>query len=79
MSQSVFSQEKEANSKQESRKMLSTFMQCLLEKDSITFYNIFHKDPVVWVGVTQEKLHKVELKKIVPKRIIFYHLQTILS
>lgn len=61
--QSVFSQERNTNDKQEIRKMLSTFMQCLVEKDSIKFYNLFHKDPVVWVGVTQEKSHKAELKK----------------
>lgn len=43
--------------------LLSTFMGCLVKKDSVTFYSLFHEDPVVWVGVTQQKSFEVELKK----------------
>ena len=56
----VFSQ---TNNKKEIKQVLTTFMDCLVKKDSIKFYNLFHKEPVVWVGVTQQKSFKEELKK----------------
>lgn len=61
--QFAFSQQKEATDKNEITKVLNTFMNCLVKKDSVQFYNLFHKDPITWVGVTQKKSHLAELKK----------------
>lgn len=61
LTQSVFSQTK--TDKQEIQKVLNTFMECLVKKDSIKFYNLFHEDPIVWVGVTQQKSYMSELEK----------------
>jgi hypothetical protein len=63
VSKSAFSQQAKSDDKTEIKKVLSTFMECLLKKDSVKFYTLFHKDPVVWVGVTQEKSLLEELKK----------------
>lgn len=61
--QSAFSQTKNKNNKKEIQKVLNTFMECLVKKDSIKFYNLFHTDPTIWVGVTQQKTYANELKK----------------
>jgi len=61
LTQSVFSQTK--TDKQEIQKVLNTFMECLVKKDSIKFYNLFHEEPIVWVGVTQQKSYMNELEK----------------
>lgn len=63
LSYSVFAQQKETKDKQEIKMILNTFMDCLVKKDSLKFYNLFHKDPIVWVGVTKEKSYKLDLKK----------------
>lgn len=61
--QTVFAQTKKDNNKQEIQKVLNTFMECLVKKDSTKFYSLFHSDPVVWLGVTHQKSYAVELKK----------------
>lgn len=61
--QSVFSQQKKIDDKQEIHKILNSFMECLVQKDSTKFYSLFHKDPIVWVGVTHQKTYAEELKK----------------
>jgi len=49
------------NSKAESenvaqlKDVLTTFMECLVKKDSEKFYSLFHEDPVVWIGIYKEK------------------------
>lgn len=63
LTQATFSQIKKTDNKAEIRKVLTIFMECLVKKDSTKFYHLFHKDPVVWVGVTQQKSHEDELKK----------------
>ena len=55
VSQSTMGQIKKNNNRQEIQKVLNTFMDCLVKKDSIKFYSLFHTDPVVWVGVTHQK------------------------
>ncbi len=62
-SSTSFCQQKEVTNKNEIKQMLYTLMECLVKKDSIQFYNLFHKDPVLWVGITQKKSHLEELKK----------------
>lgn len=61
LTQSVFSQTK--TDKREIQKVLNTFMECLVKKDSIKFYNLFHEDPIVWVGVTRQRSYRSELEK----------------
>lgn len=61
LNQAAFSQAK--NNKKEIHRVLNTFMECLVKKDSTKFYNLFHTDPVVWVGITQQKTYADELKK----------------
>jgi hypothetical protein len=63
LTQSVFCQTKTKDDKDSIHKVLHTFMECLVKKDSLRFYNLFHTDPVVWVGVTQQKTFADELKK----------------
>jgi hypothetical protein len=58
-----FCQKVRTTEKKEIRHVLSTFMECLVKKDSTKFYALFHKDPVVWTGVTQKKSYLAELKK----------------
>ena len=63
LSQTAFGQTKKENDKQEIKKVLNTFMKCLIQKDSTKFYSLFHTDPIVWVGVTQKNTFADELKK----------------
>ena len=63
LTQSAFSQTKSNDNKKEIHKVLNTFIECLVKKDSIKFYNLFHTDPVVWVGVTHQKTYSDELNK----------------
>lgn len=68
---SVFSQNTKIDNKKEIKQIINTFMECLVKKDSVKFYNLFHKDPVVWIGVIQEKSHLTELKKDSTKKDYF--------
>lgn len=47
----------------EIRQVLTTFMDCIAKKDSITFYGLFHEEPVVWAGVYKDKTRDVILNK----------------
>lgn len=62
LSQVALSQTKYNNNKKEIHKVLNVFMECLVKKDSVKFYNLFHTDPVVWVGVTQQKTYVKEFE-----------------
>ena len=62
LSLTAFGQTKRENNKQEIKKVLNTFMECLVKKDSVKFYSLFHSDPIVWVGVTQKMTFANELK-----------------
>lgn len=57
--------------KTEITKLVTTFTDCLVKKDSITFYSLFHDDPIVWVGVFKEKTHQDILKKSTHKENYF--------
>lgn len=63
LSQTAFSQSKTNNNKKEIHKVLNTFMECLVKKDSVKFYNLFYTEPIVWAGVTQEKTFAAEFEK----------------
>lgn len=58
-----FSQKKATNDPKEINQIINTFMSCIIKKDSIQFYNLFHNDPIVWIGVIKNKTHEVMLKK----------------
>ncbi|MCE2734024.1 MAG: hypothetical protein ACOVOF_04770 [Chryseotalea sp.] len=45
----------EQDNKQKIQQVLNTFMRCISNKDSTTFYSLFHQDPVVWIGVFGSK------------------------
>lgn len=62
LTQPAFSQPKNKNDRKEIQKVLTTFMECLVKKDSTKFYALFHTDPVVWIGVTHQKTYADELK-----------------
>ncbi|MGL5892814.1 MAG: hypothetical protein ACRC3B_23170 [Bacteroidia bacterium] len=59
----AFGKKKEDPEKAEIQNVLNTFMDCIIKKDSVRFYNLFHKDPVVWVGVSKPKTYQDDLKK----------------
>jgi hypothetical protein len=59
----TFSQNDKTSDEKQIKQVQNIFMECLVKKDSIKFYNLFHKDPIVWIGVTKEKSHLEELKK----------------
>jgi CubicO group peptidase (beta-lactamase class C family)/diadenosine tetraphosphate (Ap4A) HIT family hydrolase len=42
--------------------LMQTFMKCIINKDSTTFYSLFHTDPVTWVGISKEKSWQEDLK-----------------
>jgi 4-hydroxy-3-methylbut-2-enyl diphosphate reductase IspH len=62
LSQIAFSQQTTTD-KKEINKVVKTFMECLIKKDSSTFNTLFHKDPVVWIGVFKDKTHEDIMKK----------------
>lgn len=49
--------------KTEIRQLLTTFMDCITKKDSVTFYSLFHEQPVTWVGVYRDKTSEAIVKK----------------
>lgn len=63
LAQAVSAQTNRQNDKKEIQKVLNTFMECLVKKDSARFYSLFHTEPVVWVGITHRKSYADELKK----------------
>jgi hypothetical protein len=60
-SQRAFTQQQ--TDKEAINKVVETFMNCLIKKDSATFYGLFHTDPVVWVGGFKDKTNQAILKK----------------
>jgi hypothetical protein len=47
----------------ELRTVLSTFMQCIIDKDSIQFVKLFYDGPTVWTGVYKDKSQEVRRQK----------------
>ena len=43
-------------------KLLNTFMDCIVHKDSVKFYSLFHSETSSWVGVFKEKSFADERK-----------------
>ncbi|TDE47900.1 hypothetical protein E0H99_17115 [Flavobacterium sp. GT3P67] len=59
----TFGQNKETTDKKEIKQILNSFIDCIVKKDSIKFYTLFHNDPIVWIGVIKKTTHEVMLKK----------------
>jgi len=47
-----------SNNEAELKEVLSSFMNCIVKKDSVKFYDLFYNGPVTWVGVFKEKSQK---------------------
>lgn len=57
-----FGQQKNASQK-DINLVIKTFMRCIVEKDSVTFYGLFHSNPVAWVGVYKDRTQQKRLEK----------------
>lgn len=44
-------------------KVIENFMDCITHYDSVKFYNLFHSDPVTWVGVFHDASQVEEMKQ----------------
>ncbi|NML23565.1 nuclear transport factor 2 family protein [Pseudoflavitalea sp. G-6-1-2] len=52
-----------SNDEEAIRKVLDTFMDCIIKRDSTRFYPLFHKDPVSWAGSIMPATHQNDLKR----------------
>jgi hypothetical protein len=66
-----YTQTKPADDKAAIKHVLNTFMNCLVHKDSIQFYSLFHKDPVIWIGAYKEQTQQNRLAKDSTKKNYF--------
>lgn len=64
-------QQKDDNEVTEVRKVLNTFMDCLIHKDSARFYSLFQDGPVAWVGVYKPKTERQTLEKDSTAKTVF--------
>ncbi len=69
--QIAFGQQKQSGDKAEIKKVITTFMNCFVKKDSEKFYSLFHSDPIVWIGVFKDKTQQDRLKKDSSKKNFF--------
>lgn len=59
----AFSQDRQSSSQKEIKQVMKTFMNCIIHKDSNTFYSLFHNEPVVWAGVFRDATQANRLKR----------------
>lgn len=52
----------ESKNLKELNNVLTTFMECLKNKDQEKFYSLFHEDPIVWIGIYKEKSQQTRTK-----------------
>ena len=48
--------------KTEIKTLIEEFRQDILKKDTVTFLNLFHEDPVNWIGVIKNKSYEKQLE-----------------
>lgn len=48
--------------KAEIEKIVTQFKKSIIQKDSVTFYGLFHEDPVVWIGLVKNKSQQKRLE-----------------
>lgn len=58
-----FGQNQLISDREKIKNILQSFMNCIETKDSITFYTLFHTEPVLWLGTVKEKTYKDDLKR----------------
>ena len=71
LTKSSYTQNKPTNDKAAIKTVISNFMNYLVHKDSVQFYSLFHKDPVIWIGVYKEKTQQNRLAKDSTKKNYF--------
>ena len=57
------SQAKPVAEEKEILSVMHDFMKAVRDKDSVAFYNLFHVDPVAWVGTYKAKTQAARLQK----------------
>lgn len=57
------SQAKPGAEEKEIIKVMHDFMKAIRDKDSVTFYNLFHVESVAWVGIYKDKTQAARLQK----------------
>lgn len=69
VSLNLISAQQTLKDKQEIHKILNTFMQSIIKKDSVTFNSLFFEGNVNWIGVINEKSQakRVEAKPTITK------------
>ena len=60
---SSFSLAQNNTNKEQIRKMMTEFLDCIKTKDSAKFYSLFHDDPIVWIGVYKDRSYQKILMK----------------
>lgn len=43
--------------------VLNAFMNCIKKKDSVVYYSLFHKDPVIWIGISKPLTYQNDLQR----------------
>lgn len=56
-------QPKAGDAEKEITKVMHDFMRAIIDKDSVTFYSLFHTEPVAWVGSYKDKTQATRLQK----------------
>lgn len=59
----TFGQQNESPDKKEIKKLLTSFTECLVKKDSVAFYTLFYDGPVTWAGIYKEKSQQKRVEK----------------
>lgn len=56
-------QAKAGDAEKEIKKVMHDFMRAITDKDSTTFYSLFHAEPVAWAGTYKDKTQAARLQK----------------
>ncbi len=59
----LHAQPKAGDAKKEITKVMHDFMRAIIDKDSATFYSLFHTEPIAWVGSYKDKTQANRLQK----------------
>jgi hypothetical protein len=65
-----YSQQNAATAKEEIKKVLATYMSCIVNKDSATFVGLFAMDSVSFFGVNAQESYQAFLKKYPNARLL---------
>lgn len=59
----LHAQPKAAEAEKEITNVMHDFMQAIMNKDSVTFYSLFHVEPIAWAGTYKDKTQATRLQK----------------